>query len=49
MKKKDKIEIYLDIEDKEKLRAFAEKIGGTMAGIIKVALKKYLKENETDR
>lgn len=44
MNKKEKIEIFVDPAIKEKLRLHAETIGGTMAGIIKVALNEYLKK-----
>lgn len=49
MNKKEKIEVFIDTEIKEKLKIHAENIGGTMAGIIKVALKDYLKKHEIDR
>lgn len=41
--KKEKIEIYLDSELKEKLRNHADNVGGTMAGVIKKLLKDFLK------
>lgn len=44
MRKKEKIEILVDPATKEKLKAHAETIGGTMAGILKVALNEYLKK-----
>lgn len=44
MNKKEKIEIFVDPAVKEKLRLHTEKIGATMAGIIKMLLNEYLKK-----
>lgn len=43
MSKKEKVEIYIDPSLKLKLKAHAESVGGSMAGVIKVLLKNFLK------
>ncbi len=44
MRNKDKVEIYLTAELKQKLKDHCESVGGTMAGVIKKLLKDFLKE-----
>lgn len=44
LKNKKKVEIFLTEEWKQKVQDRAEKLGTTMAGVIKRALEEYLNE-----